>query len=492
MSDAPGALADAGAEWAPWLDALRAEVEVANARIISTFTKLAEARRQAVAQAEQILEKLGRTEERREQAMAGERHRRILAAVQRGAFEELTVREQRYAAKQLGEVPPAQMQALLAACPAAGPALATACLHRWELLQRLPARAEYIRIAGRTPPAIRCLDVTGRPEELLGERGPAALAQRLRARRLAEARRELDDLGFDPAWSFTAIALAHWMTAHGQRGASFVGMWEELGLDPVSEAMLLPRSSGQNLSWFSAEPRPVWVGGSVAAQARGVIALVRAAHAASALPRGWVGFVERLLASALGDPRIPPESEGWVQARRIDPAAYQQFLEGLVREDLSVFFDHAMEDPRRKAFWLRYVRSIQRTVCILDRETYAALRARLAGAERHLSAAISRARQFITRGGREDSAQAFCLYFDRIVVVEFSGTGNAAYVYDRAFFERHFQGEIDANRCPKHSHLKRQKERLDRILHQGSSWEERATELLAEKGIAPSAPSGRR
>lgn len=117
--------------------------------------------------------------------------------------------------------------------------------------------------------------------------------------------------------------------------------------------------------------------------------------------------------------------------RDCSPAAYQAFLEELIREDLDFFFDRAMKESARKEFWLRYLKSIRRTVCVLDPPAYQNLQRGKAALPVELQAALARALKF--HGG---VVSAFCLWFDGFVVVEFSHTGNAAYIYTRDDFEK--------------------------------------------------------
>ena len=275
-----------------------------------------------------------------------------------------------------------------------------------------------------------------------------------------------------------------WARLKVDRGHSFGAAWDAVMRDLVSETMLMPPLRGQNRSWFVQVPRPARVRGGVVAHAVFLSAMLRAAYATGVDPGQWNVFAENLLQSEFGDPRIPPESEGWTTLKRFDEPSYAKFLELLISEDLTVFFEHAMSDKRRKAFWLRYLKSVRRTACILDRSTHARLTARLAGADKKMSAAMSRARQFTTNGGSA-SAQAFCLYFDNVVIVEFSEKGNAAHIYDRAVFEKHFQRELDQNQCANHTHLKKPRLARDRIIHHDTRWEADTRDELAKMGIFP-------
>jgi len=90
-----------------------------------------------------------------------------------------------------------------------------------------------------------------------------------------------------------------------------------------------------------------------------------------------------------------------------------------------------------------------------------------------------------TRQAPSQGAQAFVLYFDSHVIVEFSESGNASYVYERAKFETQFGRELRFGGIPNHSALKSKSAAHGRILHLGD-WETKAEDDLQELGIRPS------
>lgn len=459
---------------------LRERVAQANTRTASAFATLGDSQRRVAAQLDRVIVQLGRVADAKERATDSGMRARVLDAVRDRRFDTLSIREQRYAAKQFTDIAPAAMQQFLAAAPRNWPAFASECLRRWDDFGTVNDRSAYTRLLCLAPNTMGFLHRPLRPQELVASDGPARLAGALRVNGLIEARDTLQQWGFDSTWGFTSNSVASWLHHNHDKANAFSLAWQALVQDRVLEAMLLPPMSGKPISWFTAENRPARVQRSIEAQATAIAGLIRAAYATGAYDAHWGALTEGLLHSTFGDPRIPPDSEGWLRLKRRDEPAYQRFLEQLITEDLSVFFDHAMEDPRRKAFWLRYLKSVRRTVCILDRATHARLKTQLAGANEKLGAAISRARQF--RGSRS-GAQAFCLYFDSFVVVEFSTQGNAAYVYDRATFEKNFERVVYADACPNHNALKSQRLAHDRILHMGDSWERATRDVLLRLGI---------
>ena len=465
-----------------WLAGLRQQVAEASARTVTTFAKLQDSRRDIDARLQRTLTRLGRVEDARERATDAQVHERVLAAFRQRQFGKLSVREQRYAAKQFPDVPASAMQDLLTAHPSNWRTFAAECFRRWDALGQVTDRGAYTRLLCLAPPSVTFVHQSARPQDLVSPDGPAVLSRSVAATSLVEARDVLRQRGFEPTWSFTAQTLAAWMYARSELPHAFAHGWHGVTNDRMLEAMLLPPLAGSVTSWFSTEPRPARVRRSRDAYVTFVAALIRAAYAQGVESSHWNVFTENLLRSTFGDPRIPPESKGWARLKQRDEPAYQRFLEQLITEDLRVFFAHAMTDPRREKFWLRYLKSVRRTVCILDRTTHTRLKSQLAGADERLAAAISRARKFTTK---TTGAQAFCLYFDSVVVVEFSEQGNAAYVYPRASFEKNFEQEIYKDRCANSAELKSRSLARDRILHMGDAWEQGAFAKLAAMGLHP-------
>jgi hypothetical protein len=466
-----------------WLDGLRAKVDEANARHGSMFSRLREDREKLGRHLDRELEKLGKQIAAREAVAVPELHAQVMAAFKTGQLEELTPRQQRYAAKQFRHVTPPQMQSLLQAHPPCWRVFATECFKRWDELADAPERAAFARLLCLAPRSVEFLHQSGRVQDLVEREAPTTIARQVSSADLGEARTELRRRGFDASWSFSAIALAMWARLRVEHDRAFGRTWEAVRRDRELEAMLLPGLVGRNSSWFSEESRPARIKGSVVASSIFVSTLIRAAYTKGVEGVFWSEFTERLLESEFRDPRMPPESHGWVKLRTFDEPAYQAFLGLLISDDLEIFFAHAMTDKRRRDFWLRYLKSIQRTVCILDRSAYQRIDTQLRGGDKKMAAALSRARRFSTKGNAT-SPQAFCLYFASVVIVEFSEKGNAAYVYDRRVFEAKFEASVYKNALGGPADLKSQDRMKQRILHM-SGWESDLPDVLAKLGIVP-------
>jgi len=178
----------------------------------------------------------------------------------------------------------------------------------------------------------------------------------------------------------------------------------------------------------------------------------------------------------LGDPRLRQCMPNW---RDMEAEAQQRFLSWLAKESIIFFFDTILprndENRRRADFWLRYHSRMSDFQVAISEHDYWKLTANKSSSPLPLHSRVS-----------QSSTSAFLMKFKGhggdYVVVEFSETGNAAYIYDRALFE-----STNVNlRTPQfqlNRHLKHDR-RLDRILHLGA-WESPARRKLAELGIWP-------
>ncbi len=463
-----------------WLRELEQRVVQATTRMASISTRIIDGRQALMARLDAELRKVDDGQLTREHTINSTVHENVVNAFRRDRFADLTRREQRYAARQFGTVTPSQMQAFLMAQPENWPAFTVECLRRFEDLHQVSDVAGYARLFALSPPSAIVVDGPRRLQDLIDVSGPTLIAKSVSGVNLVEARDTLARRGFDPSWTFTAISLAMVARMRVDQGQGFATAWNAVASDLVLEAMLLPALTDRRLSWFSQGQRSPRIRGATAASAVFVGTLIRAAYSTGVDGRSWNDFTERLIASEFKDPRIPPESPGWTKVRRFDEASYRKFLEMLITEDLEMFFQHAMVDQRRKKFWTRYTGSVRRTICVLERTKHEQLKRLLDSSDKKLAASLSRARQFKRTGG----AQAFCLYFDNAVIVEFSETGNAAHIYDRKVFQEAFESKIESNACMDHASLKSRKLAGERrILHQATDWESDAAQTLAKLGI---------
>lgn len=177
----------------------------------------------------------------------------------------------------------------------------------------------------------------------------------------------------------------------------------------------------------------------------------------------------------VGDPRLPMYSANWAA---LGQTATRRFLAWLARDGIIFFFNYILpdnhENRRRKDFWLEYYNSIRDFQVAVCEPQYYRLRS---DKERNDILAYSRV--------KHATVSVFMMAFEcggkEYVVVEFSETGNAAYIYERQSFNK-VSGGI---RNPEFE-LRRLKDdsRLDRIVHRGD-WEWHARQTLSYLGIRP-------
>jgi EH_Signature domain len=182
----------------------------------------------------------------------------------------------------------------------------------------------------------------------------------------------------------------------------------------------------------------------------------------------------------MGDPRLPDRAVNW---RTLPDEARARFVSWIAGETLQFFFETLVprndENRRRADFWLQYVkrsRNLKDFQVAVSRED-----------ETKIKAIRAKTMPSYSRIKNWDSTSAFLMVFQGYgkdyVIIEFSETGNAAYIYEKSVFEakgarmRSFSYDLNKD-------LKRITEVKQRILHLGA-WEHSARSKLAELGIRP-------
>ena len=181
----------------------------------------------------------------------------------------------------------------------------------------------------------------------------------------------------------------------------------------------------------------------------------------------------------LGDPRLAGNAPGW---RTMPQEARERFLAWLARETLQFFFDTLVpnndENRRRARFWLEYAKKQGKVkdfqVAVSDDDIY-----RIRASRAKTIPSYSR----VTGGKTSAFLMVFEGYGTEYVIIEFSETGNAAYIYARTEFE---SGRIKLRSNSFHltDVLKQRGSATDRIIHIGN-WEPKARRTLSELGIRP-------
>lgn len=178
----------------------------------------------------------------------------------------------------------------------------------------------------------------------------------------------------------------------------------------------------------------------------------------------------------LGDPRVRESSLNW---RLIAPEAAQRYLSWLARDNIIWFFNTILpnnnENRRRKDFWLRYhdrIRDFQ--VAVSESDLW------------KVKASQKKAELLLYSHVAHPTTSAFLMKFEgygeHFLIVEFSETGNAAYIFRLRAFEE--QGvTMRSHRFDLTRHLKF--DSTHRIIHSGQ-WEPKASyRLSSEFGIRP-------
>jgi hypothetical protein len=206
----------------------------------------------------------------------------------------------------------------------------------------------------------------------------------------------------------------------------------------------------------------------------------------SRMAEGMTSFQSALVSlvhadERLGDPRLAYCAPNW---RKV-PEARERFLAWLAKETLQFFFDTLVPrndtNRRRAEFWMEYakkqgkIKDFQVAVSEEDRPKIRASRAKTIPSYSSITGGKTSAFLMIFEG-----------YGTEYVVIEFSETGNAAYIYPRKDFERGIT--IRSNSFHLTDDLKRVVAAEDRIWHRINTierWETKARRQLAELGIRP-------
>lgn len=185
----------------------------------------------------------------------------------------------------------------------------------------------------------------------------------------------------------------------------------------------------------------------------------------------------------LGDPRLAYCAPNW---RTMPSEAKERLLAWLAKDTLQFFFDTLVpkndKNRRRAEFWLEYakkpgkIKDFQVAVSAEDLPKIRASRAKTI--PRYSTIAYGKTSAFL---------MVFEGFGKDYVVIEFSETGNAVYIYERKVFEAS-GASMRSNSYDMAEDLKRKDDAEDRLLHPTETrdgWETKARRRLAELGIRP-------
>ena len=194
--------------------------------------------------------------------------------------------------------------------------------------------------------------------------------------------------------------------------------------------------------------------------------------------------IDEVALEALGDPLGLAQQQDrnvWGALERDHAAEYQGLVQRITRSDIEFFFTNVEGgDARDRAeFWLRYLRSIRKTKTFLD-TTHRTKLKRRADSTGDPAQRMALGRAGSLRSGTGAPTSAFVLWFDTVVCVEFSTSGNASYIYSRELFERFrlAEGRNVGVADLKHRDLG------ERMIHNGY-WLDKFQQQLYANGIMP-------
>jgi hypothetical protein len=390
----------------------------------------------------------------------------IQAKIDARDLEGLTRRERRLVPPNALTFGPARLRVFLEAFPSLWPRVIRQHFDEWTPSSgsRLSAWAGLLASAQGSEGGLTSEVGYGLPA-LLQSDGPRLVAKAWETCSLSSLLEKLTEHRIRLTSTYAGYVVASWMS--GVNGAAQRAAAVEELCHFEREEPWLPRESGR--------------GRAVATDAARIVVVARLLEWWDSLDQSHHEPIEeRLLASdpLFGDPRRESLGRAWEEVRKLAPSAFDSFLSTLIQQDLEFFFESVDVDPARKAFWLRYLPSIRRTMCVLEPNTHSTLRRKISAYSADQRASFRRARSFATSDQTETSA--FVLHFDRFVVVEFSRTGNAAYVYSR----NAFASLVSERGYENVSGLKDRALCESRILHL-PGWELRAEVQLSDLRIRP-------
>jgi hypothetical protein len=384
--------------------------------------------------------------------------------VRNNRLSELTPREARYACTLFEEFSPRELNQLLEQFPSGWRRLLTRCLREYETFCDLASYDEYVGLLRRAPQESFQPQLGLDAAVVLGRDGTTTASRRLWSSLDTKALlTSVEQARLFWRWEFTSHVVARWFLLRHEHWKDLLPV--VLNSNDELRRALLPTSNGDNGSRVRT---------SIRIHALVVASLIDASLT-RLIPFSLIDKLNtEIFAYSFGDPRVPPLSPGWEQVKALIPEKFDAYLRRILTSNLRLFFTHVDGAPDRLAFWEEYLPSLRGALCILRDSDFASVRSSLASsADPSIQNALAQARR--ARRG----TPAFCLFFDDLVVVEFSAMGNAASIYTRAEFEQRF-GDFVLAGTSDTTDLKRPTEdRGWRILHRGD-WQARARQQLWE------------
>jgi hypothetical protein len=413
---------------------------------------------------------------------------RVDSIIGRNLLDELTAREARYAVRAYHAYPPQVVRQIVTMRPSLLGTLLRALLMDWLDIVSSPSRASEASLLVDFVAKNNIYQGPIPLTTLFRADAPALCASQLDVSTFLAAQESIAErLKFGRTWTIMGFTMAAMLRSQGagelwNNNEALESLVQQPDHDDVRRLLLPLRSARLN----SQGPAPT---GQRAVRWQFVAELLTARFSRpTAIRERIFDRVEPfLLDGDFGDPRVNLASEDWDHVRRLAPQAYESFYQGLIKGDLEFFFAEAMSEIDRKEYWLRYTGSIRRTIAVLDDRVYGDLSYRLRQDGGPMLAALRRAKR--AGWSRSDGLCAFCMVFDEVVAVEFSVTGNALYLYPRAYFDSHVAELLDGRTAIPEPGVLKNSETGTKFTHsttQGRpNWHGRVDIHLRSYGILP-------
>jgi hypothetical protein len=409
----------------------------------------------------------------------------VMNLVATGQFVALRPLEARYLVGTCLQRDPVAIDRLMEAHPRLWKKFLRKLLMEWFSSIESPSLwSQFAEVAQKAPVNLKVVGGPVAVAELVRADGAERAAYATTAISLESCYRTLtESWGYGRSWGLTAAVSLAWLQNMAQSKDDFNSAVRFLTTDQAGSALrslLLPEQVSPMGSSPTATSR---AHGSDIARQHGVAELLKQRFIDKNIAEREFFLLEPyLIRGRFGDPRLVNVNDGWQNIKIREPKAYNSFLESLIREDLAFFFQHSMKEADRERFWLRYVGSIRRTICVLDPTIHQEISRKVVTSTLEIKAAFDRAIR--ARKSSQTHPNAFCLLFDNLAIVEFSVTGNACYIYERELFNKKIAPGLIVEKMKSVTDLKRPNEMIDKISHIGR-WTDEMGRFLRSYGHYP-------
>ncbi len=394
---------------------------------------------------------------------------RVRTILEKGTVQALTAPEAKWVVREFAQFDPTNLKRLLADRPFLWRRFAEGLLRRWE--DYGSNRPAWMQLAASIPSSLYPLRCDISMMTLASSSGPAALADGTRAKTARECYAAFRQWGMRRNWSLMGHAMAQVVARLRTRTNPSSLITELLEDEELRRLLPYPEQPGAS------------AGFSVVAQASVVASLLNASLSQSSYAQtdAFVRFESSLLRGSFGDPRGVQLSPGWELVKEREPTAYTAFLQSLVREDLEFFFEKAMTNRERRAFWESYIPQVHRSLCVLALLKKEQLERRLSTADAKARSPLERV--YVANNRRQEMVSAFCLQFATVTAVEFSDTGHACYFFKNEVFAKEWMPRIVRNEIKTFDAETLRQTSITKRTHHKGNWQEDFQQTLESCGV---------